>query len=557
MMNDNEPRLKSDISEFSEWAYDQGHAIEKGSIILGGVEQAFGFGLRQQYFHKSAMLVTDHNSEFTKGFILNRKSNSIVTDKYGCKWNVWFGGGYRNLNHPNPEIVCLHSMKGQDLFVDELSTTVMKGVHMCTFEKAQLLVDNNRANVSDFICIAGNTIWKNRQLPRELNQNSWVMCATDSQTIWKELGRLSKGDDKIDLGVDMWEVLMSMIGKGDTALECSGDFEDLILREWAEDNLSAADEDSDDDEGATMPLKIVDFATFSQHSDVKDLGSNENHKNVDVDVNMNVNVEVGTLLRASSDERSPYLLHDQVLHKALVLVILENDDASVGVILNQPSKVEVEMILRHPDTGQKASVYLPLRFGGPQSQEAVFWLHCDETLRDANVGSPIGSHDGFWKCTADDATAAVNCGIAWPSDFLVVGGLSAWPKNQNHDGMKGQVQNGNFECVQPSSIHDIFSHLQKQKVLKWDNMRDNLILGNHAWKRAGRVSSASTSTSIFTELEPSESIEENGIDANVNENVNDTDTHVPCEKKYLEKLSDDALKTWVATFLLGSPSLGA
>jgi len=36
----------------SQWAYDAGHVIEQGAVILGGVEQAFGFGLRQQYFHK-------------------------------------------------------------------------------------------------------------------------------------------------------------------------------------------------------------------------------------------------------------------------------------------------------------------------------------------------------------------------------------------------------------------------------------------------------------------------------------------------------------------------
>ena len=32
----------------SQWAYDSGTAIEKGTVILGGVEQEYGFGLRQQ-----------------------------------------------------------------------------------------------------------------------------------------------------------------------------------------------------------------------------------------------------------------------------------------------------------------------------------------------------------------------------------------------------------------------------------------------------------------------------------------------------------------------------
>lgn len=32
----------------SQWAYDSGTVIEKGTVILGGVEQEYGFGLRQQ-----------------------------------------------------------------------------------------------------------------------------------------------------------------------------------------------------------------------------------------------------------------------------------------------------------------------------------------------------------------------------------------------------------------------------------------------------------------------------------------------------------------------------
>ena len=48
--------------------------IEQGSVILGGTKQEFGFALRQQYFHKSVMLLLQHDDSFTKGIILNRPS---------------------------------------------------------------------------------------------------------------------------------------------------------------------------------------------------------------------------------------------------------------------------------------------------------------------------------------------------------------------------------------------------------------------------------------------------------------------------------------------------
>ena len=34
--------------------------IERGTVILGGTQQDFGFALRQQYFHKSVMLLLQH-----------------------------------------------------------------------------------------------------------------------------------------------------------------------------------------------------------------------------------------------------------------------------------------------------------------------------------------------------------------------------------------------------------------------------------------------------------------------------------------------------------------
>jgi len=79
----------------SQWAYDSGKVIEQGAVILGGVEQDFGFGLRQQYFHKAAILVLDHEeSTFTKGIILNRPTDLTLEDDInkGVKWRVWFGG---------------------------------------------------------------------------------------------------------------------------------------------------------------------------------------------------------------------------------------------------------------------------------------------------------------------------------------------------------------------------------------------------------------------------------------------------------------------------------
>ena len=63
------------------------------------------------------------------------------------------------------------------------------------------------------------------------------MCATDSQTLLQELARQSKGVDPRDAGLETWELLMGMIGRGEAANECSGSFDDLMLKEWSQANL--------------------------------------------------------------------------------------------------------------------------------------------------------------------------------------------------------------------------------------------------------------------------------------------------------------------------------
>lgn len=122
----------------SQWAYDSGDVIEQGAVILGGVEQEFGFGLRQQYFHKAAILVLDHSSTFTKGIILNRPTDLTLEDDIntGVKWRVWFGGDVEGLKARHPDIVCLHSLKNDK--ATRGSIPIMNDIQWTTFSNAKV-----------------------------------------------------------------------------------------------------------------------------------------------------------------------------------------------------------------------------------------------------------------------------------------------------------------------------------------------------------------------------------------------------------------------------------
>ena len=222
----------------SQWAYDSGKVIEQGAVILGGVEQEYGFGLRQQYFHKAAILVLDHDDkQFTKGIILNRPTDLTLDDDIneGVKWRVWFGGDVQGLNSKSPDIVCLHSLKIDQVM--RASMPVMNDIQWTTFENAKRLVKVGAAQPSEFWVFCGYAGWGPQQLMGELERKSWYMVAADSQTLLKELARLSAGADPRDAGLNTWDLLMKMIGRKETAEENSGGFDDLMLKEWARKHL--------------------------------------------------------------------------------------------------------------------------------------------------------------------------------------------------------------------------------------------------------------------------------------------------------------------------------
>ena len=409
----------------SQWAYDSGKVIEQGAVILGGVEQDFGFGLRQQYFHKAVILVLDHDENtFTKGIILNRPSDRMMEDDVneGLEWRVWFGGDVQGLDSLLPDIVCLHSLKGEQ--AKEASFPVMKDIQWTSFENAKTLVKKGIASgPEDFWLFAGYAGWGPKQLSGELERRSWYMCATDSQTLLKELARQSTGVDPRDAGLETWELLMNMIGRGETANECSGNFDDLMLKEWGRGHLLKG---YGGDVGVARNPLWGDGGGGSFLDDMSRNSVDDKMKEA-ADMALTEDLKAGMLLRGSSAERSPFLLKKQELHHSLLLVVVEDDRATVACMLNHPAMKGYEIV-----GYSKGAASLPLRYGGDfavKGQSPLIWLHCSQKLRDSGVGSSLsGQGEGIYKCEQEQALEAISHGIATPSDFLVISGVCVWPK---------------------------------------------------------------------------------------------------------------------------------
>ena len=525
------------------WAYDTGKVIEKGAVILGGIEQSFGFGLRQQYFHKAVMLVLDHDDRFTRGIILNRPSSKIVLDENEkgdiVQWKLWFGGDVQGFGSPMMEVFCLHSLQIKEAM--DVSYTVMKDIQWTTFDNARNLVMEGKASPSDFWVFAGYAGWGPEQLAGELDRKSWYMVSTDSQTLLQEMARQARGQDPRNAGLDTWTMLMDMIGKSDLATESSGSFDDLMLKEWARENLVMGVEKASFDARRRVSPSTDDLSKIDPIDRVIKQASAAAKGQY---------VGPGMMVRASSAERSPYLLSKQEFHKSVVLVISEDDNLTTGAILNRPSSRGVQLQITSKKSGSKRTVIIPLRYGGEytvRGDNKLLWVHCKQSLRDIEIGKPLGMNNvsGVWKCSPEEASSAIAEGLAEPTDFIVVSGMSVWTKGEKGKarGISGEIEIGNFEIIPKTKTSEVFEKLLQQEVLSEATLQNNLDVSNEAWN---------VGCSTQSEVRVDEPI----LDGIGDEFDEEDDSKVYQSNTKLTTLSDKALRSWIATFLLGEPSLG-
>jgi len=376
----------------------------------------------------------------------------------------------------------------------------------------------------------------------ELDRKSWYMVATDSQTLLKELARQSSGAEPRNAGLHTWHQLMGMIGKGDTADQHTGNFDDLMLKEWALENLLSPAAGG----GGGMMRK----PTKPEEKEELDL---ERPQSIDEllgrvlsSTRPSAELAEGSLVRAKNNIRSPFLLTDQELHKAVLLIVREDENLLVGAMLNRPSAKGIDIQIKDKHTGRTQVEKIPVRYGGQfsiQGRDSLIWLHNNESMKFARIGSEIGTNrSGIWRCTADDVSTAIGRGLARPEDFMAVSGVVVWAKDGSTPTINSPVKFDNFEEVHETRLAKVWGSMMVQEVLSKENMKSSVRLANDAWKEAslnmpgwGRRKSQEGSS------------EENSAE----------DTFVYKSDTEVSDLGDTALGKWLGTFLLGWPNFDA
>jgi len=545
------------------WAYETGDFVERGSIVIS-VPSSCAFlddvdSLNSICYRKSIVLVLDASANFIQGIVLNRPTNIGVkegadgmmqfvqpghgemfdneiglggeTQNGPHRWKIWFGGEVNGVYSDSPQVMCLHSVVSDT--AQSVSDVAIPGIYLTSFAGAQKIVQSGDANPSDFWIFCGICGWETNTFYREMHEEGlWHIVSADSGTIVEELNMVRCEDavaencdidaDPMNAGLHTWEMLMEKIGRSDEAHDSSDEFGDLMLHEWATGALSFAFADV----RRGVMTETITQVGLDDDGSFLDLASYDPAYDMTIQNESREATMVGTMIRGSSAQRSPYLLYDQGFHKSLILILRDGDDHSEGVMLNHVTSSNVSF-----DFENSESAELNLRYGGPtlhyEDEDGnyvvpTFYLHSNEALRDDGIGIPIGS-SGIYKMTRNEVVKALMSGIS--EDIFVIQGFSVWNKRGDHSGVVGEIENEYFELVPRSQIKTVWNILSEQQILSPDSLDFNMMKGRQAWVVAKEGGAVVTN-------DDEEVIKVFGSDIDV------------------ESLADEATKRWVNVNLL-------
>lgn len=149
--------------------------VEKGTVLL-----AEPFSLDSN-FRRTAVVLTEHQSEGTVGFIMNRKMDveltDLLTDFPEISADVFFGGPVAT-----DSLHYLHNVG--DLL--EGSIKIKNGVYWGgDFDKLKFLVDSKLITPENIRFYIGYSGWSSGQLDEELKYGSWVLADMHANYLFK------------------------------------------------------------------------------------------------------------------------------------------------------------------------------------------------------------------------------------------------------------------------------------------------------------------------------------------------------------------------------------
>jgi putative transcriptional regulator len=146
-------------------------------------------------FERSVVLLCEHKEESgTFGFVLNKPTEVNVGElvEMDLTENVVFIGGPVEQN-------TLHFIHTFDTIADAIP--LRNGVYWGgNFEQLRVYADSGMVNQKNCRFFMGYSGWGKKQLTKELEQNSWIICKIDLNTIFRTAPE------------DLWRTILRMMG---------------------------------------------------------------------------------------------------------------------------------------------------------------------------------------------------------------------------------------------------------------------------------------------------------------------------------------------------------
>ena len=151
-------------------------------------------------------------------------------------------------------------------------------------------------------------------------------------------------------------------------------------------------------------------------------------------------------------------ISDPIFKKSLVLICDDNNEGTMGLIINKPIDDSLmEKLLLDFNIKNSKLINSKIHFGGPVNLDTGFFLHkpnyqTDKTL---NISNNL-------SLTADEKVMQDIEHDSGPNDFIFTLGYAGWGKNQLQD----EIKNGDWLIIPvPEDIKSIFDNKNDEK---WD-----------------------------------------------------------------------------------------
>lgn len=164
---------------------DQKIEVKAGRLLIS---EPF---MNDQYFGRSVVLLCEHNTEGTVGFILNKPMvlsiNEAMDDFPHIDGHVYFGGPVQsNMIH------FIHRLGDKLPGSFEIANGIFWGGD---FETLSFLIDTKQVNGNDVRFFAGYSGWEPKQLKKELKEKTWIigqgdlkyLFSKDPDHLWREV----------------------------------------------------------------------------------------------------------------------------------------------------------------------------------------------------------------------------------------------------------------------------------------------------------------------------------------------------------------------------------